>query len=47
MKELTMSYWDLACVCGVWFLIGLCVGSWMQERWGGDDPNDGAGEEEP
>jgi hypothetical protein len=46
MNEIAMSYAGFACVCGVWFLIGICVGSWVQERWGGDDANDGADEDE-
>jgi hypothetical protein len=46
MNEIAISYAGFACVCGVWFLIGLFVGSWVQERWGGDDANDGADEDE-
>lgn len=41
-----MSYAGFACVCGVWFLIGLCVGSWVKERWGNGVANDGADDDD-
>lgn len=47
MEEIRMSYAGIVAVCGVWFLIGIYVGSWVQERWsGGDDANDGTGEDD-
>lgn len=45
MTEITMNYWSLAAVCGVWFMLGACFGSWVQERWGDDDANEGAEDE--
>lgn len=46
MNEIAMSYTGVIGVCIVWFLIGICVGSLIQERWGGDDANDCADEDE-
>ena len=46
MNEIAISYVGFACVCGVWFLIGICVGKRVQERWCNDDAKDGVDEYE-
>ena len=46
MTEITITRIGLCAACGVWLLIGMCVGSWLQERWGADDANAGGAEEE-
>lgn len=36
----------LCAICCAWFMVGVYVGTWIQERWGGgDDANDGTGDE--